>query len=320
MYMLSFLVYWAAGIVIVMVAYTYGLSFRAAYCATSIVTIMVGYTIVRDKTALRPPPPVPSVINPYEIAYLRGGRNGVIRTVLYALYQLGFVEVTHERLWKGRQLLERANSRDPRELTELEQRVLRSIHQPVEVRYLFQRVPMGNDIEQLCAQFRNNLESDELLRPRNIRRAAFWIALLASGILLYLPSVIGEIDSEVLRDQGLVVLMFLSLVLLWIVVGSKAWVRVSDRGRAYLERLRVAFADMRQPAALRTDEAPRPETASVLLVGLFGLGILSGSSDAAFAALFARGASGSSGGCGGGCGAGCGGGCGGGGCGGGNGG
>jgi hypothetical protein len=75
--------------------------------------------------------------------------------------------------------------------------------------------------------------------------------------------------------------------------------RLSDRGRAYLKQIQAAYqgADM----------------STVAMVGLFGIGILANTSDAAFAKLFPKGGAGGGGADvgGGGCGSGCGGGCGG---------
>jgi len=300
------------------IADMYGPTFLLVYGAIALVVIVVAYGLVHscDKTGLRPPPPVPGIFNPYEIAYLRGGKNEVIRTVLYVLYQYGLVEVIPRKWLQGPRLVERANGRVTKDLTELEERVLRSLHQPVEASDLFQHEPLGSDIEQLCGQFRSNLESDELVRPNDIRQAALRITLLAGGILvaLSLYKILIAVNKGLPNIGFLILLTLLSLALLWIVVGSTATARISNRGRAYLKRLQIAYADIRQHAAPRTDEAPRPDMASVMLISLFGLGILSGTSEAAFASLFARGASSS--GCGGGCGGGGDGGGGGGGCGG----
>src|SRR5215468_7775683 len=65
------------------IADMYGPTFLLVYGAIALVVIVVAFGLVRscDKTGLRPPPPVPGIFNPYEIAYLRGGKNEVIRTV-----------------------------------------------------------------------------------------------------------------------------------------------------------------------------------------------------------------------------------------------
>ncbi len=46
-----------------------------------------------DKTNNLSLPPIPAQIDPYEIAYLRGGINEVARSVIFALMQKGFIEI-----------------------------------------------------------------------------------------------------------------------------------------------------------------------------------------------------------------------------------
>src|SRR5215831_20726508 len=72
-----------------------GPSFLWVYGVIAVAVIAAAYGIVRsrDKSGLRAPPPMPSMFDPYELAYLRGGENEVIRTALYALHQLGLIEV-----------------------------------------------------------------------------------------------------------------------------------------------------------------------------------------------------------------------------------
>src|SRR5215471_2726805 len=282
------------------IADLHGPSFLLVYGAIALVIITVAYWIVRSREIdARDPPPVPNAFNPYEIAYLRGGKNEVIRTALYALYQYGLVEVIPKKWLQSPKLVGRANG-VTKNLTELEERVLRSMHQPLEASDLFQHAQLGRDVEQLCAPLRKNLESGELLRPADFKLTALRTALLAGSILvgLSLYKVLIAVNKGLPNIGFLILLTLLSLILLWIVVGRFATARISDRGKAYLKRLQVAYANLRGSAAARTDQAPRSDMAPIMLISLFGLGVLSGTSDAEFANLFARGSSSS--GCGGG--------------------
>ena len=302
------------------IADLHGPSFLLVYVAIAVVVITVAYRIARSREFdVREPPPVPNTFNPYEIAYLRGGKNEVVRTVLYALYQLGFVEVIPKKWPQPPRLGQRADAPDVKHLTELEDRILASIGRPVQVSDLFRRGHLGGDVENLCGQFRRNLESDGLLRADKVKQAALRILLLAGGILVALSLYkIAIASSQGLHNVGfLIILTLLSLLLLWLVVGRMAAAPISDRGKAYLRRLQIAYADDNRAASLRMESAPQSHGTSVLLISLIGLGSLRGTPDQEFASLFARGASGGWGG--GGCGGG-GGGCGGGGCGGGGGG
>jgi uncharacterized protein (TIGR04222 family) len=256
------------------------------YCLVAAVVIAAAYGIVRwfDRSSSREPPQVPSTLDPYELAYLRGGKNEVIRTALYALHQLGLIEVVPVKWTKALRPVTGGGVHLARKLTALEEQVLGSIASPVEASYLFQSTRLGSDIERLCEPFRNKLESEELLRSKNVRQSALLIPFLASAVLVAL-SLLAANDG--LPFGFLVVLTAISLILVWIVVAPVARARISNRGRAYLNRLRLAYAGM-QPAALRTEQSPQADLASVALVGLFGFRVLSGTPDAAFASVFAK--------------------------------
>jgi uncharacterized protein (TIGR04222 family) len=70
-----------------------GPQFLIVYGVAAVAVIAAAYGIIRllDRTDRRKPPRVPGTFDPYEMAYLCGGTNAVIRTVLYALYLRGLV-------------------------------------------------------------------------------------------------------------------------------------------------------------------------------------------------------------------------------------
>jgi uncharacterized protein (TIGR04222 family) len=70
-------------------------SFGVVYALFVLVVSVAAFRMIRarDKTGVEELPPAPAVFDPYEIAFLRGGRDAVIRTVIYALYQRGRVDV-----------------------------------------------------------------------------------------------------------------------------------------------------------------------------------------------------------------------------------
>jgi uncharacterized protein (TIGR04222 family) len=291
------------------IADIHGPPFLLIYGAIALAIITAAYGIVRsrDKTGSREPPPVPRTFDPYELAYLRGGKNEVIRTALYALHQLGLIEVIPAKWLTALRLVAGAGVHRARELTAVEECVLRSIDSPVEASHLFQSKRLGSEVDRLCEPFRNKLESEELLRTDSVRQSALLIPFLASAVLvaLSLYRILLAVNDR-LPSGFLVLLTMISLILVWAVVAPVARARVSDRGRAYLNRLQIAYAQM-QRAAPRTEQSPQSDLVSVGLVGLFGLGILSGTPDEAFARPFAKkgseavgGYGGATGGCGGG--------------------
>lgn len=73
----------------------YGPYFLVLYIFITFITV-TSFAFIRlriDKTNLLPVPPVPSVLDPYEIAYLRGGLNEMARTAIFSLTQKGLLEI-----------------------------------------------------------------------------------------------------------------------------------------------------------------------------------------------------------------------------------
>jgi uncharacterized protein (TIGR04222 family) len=279
-----------------------GPTFLVVYIVVAIAVIGVAYAMVRarDKTGLREPPPVPATFDPYEIAYLRGGKYAVIRTVIYALYRRGLVEIIPGKWYQASKLAAKAEAPGAA-LTGLEERVLRSVRSPVDPSNLFQN-ELATDVERICEPYRYSLESEQLYRSEADRSSALAIPFVASLILVGLSfyRFLAEIALPNSKSFGLlIILTIVSLVILWaFAVGPAVMKRISERGRAYLARIQAAYRGV--------------DMSTVAMVGLFGIGILANTSDAAFAKLFPKGGSGGGGGdAGGGCGSGCGGGCGG---------
>jgi uncharacterized protein (TIGR04222 family) len=224
------------------------------------------------------------VFDPYELAYLRGGKHAVIRTVLYALHHLGLLEeVLPGEGSTPMRLVAKTGAHPARPLSELEERVLGALRSPVVPSSLFRRNLLN--VESLCDRFRHRLESEELLRSADARASATRIPLVASGVLALL-SLYKIILAEGRPFMLLVGVTIVALFILWKMVGAVAAAPVSARGKAYLERLRDAYRDMPRPAAAAGTATSSEPDMSVALVGLFGIGILSGTSDAAFATLF----------------------------------
>ncbi len=259
-----------------------GPTFLLVYVLVAIVVIWASYILVneRDTTGLREPPQIPATFDPYQIAYLRGGKNAVIRTVLYALYQRGLVEVIPGKWLKGSQLVARHVGRGET-LTGLEDRVLGSIRSPVEPSKLFES-GLGSGVELLCEPFRKRLESTQLFRSDAARNSALVIPIAASAILVSfsLYRILATINAMPGRKSFnfLLVLTVVSVALVGFLAGRAARAQISALGRTYLARMQAAYRGANM--------------SPVQMVGLFGIGILSETPDAAFAKLFPKSGSG----------------------------
>jgi len=75
-----------------------GTFFLIFYVGFIVVTLVLFGLIKNriDKSDTLTLPPIPPNIDPYEIAYLRGGTNEVARSVVFALMQKGLIEIKTE--------------------------------------------------------------------------------------------------------------------------------------------------------------------------------------------------------------------------------
>lgn len=294
-----------------------GPEFLNFFGAVVIAVLLATFVAIRlaDRTGKTPPPKVPQNPEAIEVAYLQGGVNQVIRTIVYDLAQRGFV-----RLAKEDRVEPTKKHPQPGELNAMEKRVLESIQAKPKAHELFANLTQRRVLDEHLAPTRYKLDAQELLQPESVRvwkrrmmiAGALVIAGLA-GAKLYVAYVAGR--------SNVAYLIFLSIAALaglyalgYVTTRSVA----SRRGRAYLDAMRLAYKDRLDERLLEVG-APAGvkafEGASLFLIGLYGFSVLKGTSEAIFADSFKRSA-GDSGGCGSSCGSSCGSGDGGGGCGG----
>lgn len=288
-----------------------------------------------DPSATLPPAPIPAAPDPYEIAYLRGSRNELLRVILFTLVQKGYLRPTDDK-----KRIERADSLpDPGDLSEMERCVYGHFTKPLAPGDLFQGL-LPERLGKLARPLEGRLIAEGLLTSPDTRdraRAVGWTG--ASVLLLGLYKFLIALEKG--RGNVLFLVALSALTAVVLVVACRV-PRLSVRGRDYLSRLQLAFGGLKRnvarpsavaapptdaarpaDAARPSDTLPGTKPALLLLVGIFGAGVLADTAYAFVPELFprsgARADSGGGGSCGGGCGV-SGGSCGSGGCGGGGGG
>jgi len=308
----------------------YGPHFLVLYACVIAVTLVFCRWAVRtyDRTGDLPPLPVPEDPDPYEIAYLRGGENELARLVIFDLIQRGYLQVVEEprAWWQGKaqpELEQVANHPELRHLTPTQRDVFDAFSSPRKAAEIFRGLGLPDRIKRHCREFDERFAGEQLLSPAAAQEAAWGIG--AFGTLM-----IGGLGGYKLlaalakgrTNVGFLILMgIVGLVILLFICKLP---RLSRRGQDYLCELHRAFENLKEQPTITSLSAPAYDPTLLLLVGLFGVGMLTETPYDYFEEMFHKSAGGGTlgAGCGGGCGGGgfggggCGG-CGGGGCGGG---
>ncbi len=298
-----------------------GSSFLGVYAGVAVLVLAACYFAIRrsDPTKLMEPPEVPSKVDSYEIAYLRGGANEVIRVVAYALRQRGFIEVitqTKRFLFTTTttKLGQRKDHPDE-QLTDLEARIFDSVRQPKVVSDVFDtqrklgnsEIPLKHDVKRLCAPYKARLLADSLLLPAPTIAEKRRVWFLGAAPLVALAA------YKIVLDWNTV--LSIIVLLLWVTfvaTGIQGLIfffadhKISARGKAYIAWLQLAYGSLGAGARAVVGTDRPLEHAAILAVGVSGLAVLKGTPDTAFAELFtmagsARGRCGRSETCGGGC-------------------
>jgi len=294
-----------------------GPAFLLFYICIAVVTLVLCRLRrqAADPSRHAPPLPLPSDPEPHEIAYVRGGANELIRVVILDLIQRQFLRYTEtpKRWFKNaEQKIERhPDAPPPKLLTPVEREVMSVFTGPKNGQEVFESGMLTANVERHCGDYLRRMSEEQLLSPPETKQRAVRIGLAGAAVLLGLAGykLTAAILTQHYNVGFLIVLTFVSVVVLAFLCAVP---RLSARGREYVLRLQQVFEQLKQERSYYGKLGPDPRI--LLLVSLFGVGMLADTPHDIYRKMFVQS---SSGGCGGGCGGGGGGGCGGGGCGGG---
>jgi hypothetical protein len=113
----------------------------------------------------------PGGVDPYEVAYLRGGRNEVARVVIVSLVERRILELQRpdsgplRSFVKGSKFIGQRSARPAIRLSELEQAVYDWFAEPRPVGDIF-RKSLPEELTPYCLPFEERLQRRQLLRPR----------------------------------------------------------------------------------------------------------------------------------------------------------
>ena len=281
-----------------------GPQFLAFYGIVAVIVLVAAFLLMffADTTGTDNLPSVPASPDAIEVAYLSGGVNAVLRTVVYDLRQLGLLT-----LEKDNRLV--AAGVAPAALTRMQRRVLDKVLDRPKIESLFKDKSLRSGLEAILDPMRARLTANDLLQPDSVRRTRDWTLGLGLLILLGLAAAKIEIALSlgITKIQFLILLAIISSICLFLLVSFFSKRPASRRGRAYLEAMRLAYSSRMPSAVARITPTASggggvAYDSALLLVALYGFDALKGTPDAAFAKAFAQ--SDGGGGCGSSCGGG----------------
>lgn len=286
-----------------------GPEFLNVFGLVVILVLAATWLVIRlaDRTDRQPPPPVPQNPDAMEVAYLQGGVNQVIRTLVYDLAQRGFVALA-----KGDRVVPTEKEPQSGELNALEQIALQSAQAKPKARALFENRALRKQLLDELAPLRAKLATEELIKPEAVKiwrtRAQIVGTLVIAGLAL--AKLYVSWDGGPANVSYLIFLAVASIAALFALAYVLTRSHASRRGHAYLDAMRLAYAD-RLKEAVGHIGSPGPEArafhgASLFLIGLYGFSVLKDTTEAMFAESFKRGSASGGGDCGTSCGGSCG--------------
>jgi uncharacterized protein (TIGR04222 family) len=236
-----------------------------------------------DKTDRYAIPAIPPNLDPYEIAYLRGGTNEVARSVIFSLMQKGFIEIDNSAATPV--IKKTQNQINPRNLNQIEQMMLGWLGTSREPKEFFGANGLAKQLEIYGTTYQGQLEQRQMLTDEAARLtmapakwAVYLLILLFGGYKLIAAVYHGK--------SNFIFLIVFTAGGLFIVKAVAKLPRLTKLGKAYLDRLQAAFDNLKytsQAAYIASNQgrvAPQTTFAGVdpllLSVGVFGGGILAG--------------------------------------------
>lgn len=228
-------------------------------------------------------PPIPSQIDPYEIAYLRGGTNEVVRSVVFSLMQKNLIELKNEG--KTTEIRQTGNKTSVSSLNQIEQLALGWFYTPRDSAEVFKSGGLIQQIESYGKTYQARLEQQQMLTDDETLSKFAPLKWTAYLIIFGL----GAYKAAAAVAHGyynIIFLIIFGIVGLLIARSISKFPRVTKLGKAYMERLQLAFDNLKYEAQkpyIPSNEprvVPQATFAGVdpllLSVGVFGSAILAG--------------------------------------------
>lgn len=248
-----------------------------------------------DQTNRLPLPSIPSQIDPYEIAFLRGGANEVARSVIFSLLQKGFIEIDNSVTPTA--IKKTQNPTNTGSLNQIEQITLGWLGVSREPKEFFGSSGLVKQLEMYGRTYQGRLEQQQMLTSDETR-TSFSPVKWSVYLLILLFGGYKAVAAIVHGKYSIIFLIILTIVGLLIAKAVSKLPRLTKLGKSYLERLQTAFDNLKhtsQAAYIPSNQAKvAPQTTFggvdplLLSVGVFGAGILAGTVFDSYNSAFQR--------------------------------
>src|SRR5262245_31111675 len=138
------------------IADLYGPYFLLFYAAAIGVLTVAAYRSIRaiDQTRDLEPPQIPAKLDPYEVAYLRGGANEVARVAIASLIQRGLLRIIEEKKrLSTTKKIDRGREPGARELSPVEAAVWKWDGFPADPRKIFASGGIPSRVKEACEPY-----------------------------------------------------------------------------------------------------------------------------------------------------------------------
>jgi uncharacterized protein (TIGR04222 family) len=211
--------------------------------------ILACYHSVRsvDRTRHMEPPEIPARLDPYELAYLRGGETEVTRITIRSLLQRGLLQITERRDWSSTALavlkeVDRGRKPEPGELSPIEACIMKWTGFPALRRQIYEPGGIPDLLRGMCGAYRDNLSDRELLAPPGMKWIGARLWWIGSALILGLGGYLLAVALA--KGESIVAVILCPMALIGVIALAFACLRfsrISHRGRAYLEQLEHAY-------------------------------------------------------------------------------
>jgi uncharacterized protein (TIGR04222 family) len=182
---------------------------------------------------------------------LRGGETEVTRIAIKSLLERCLLKLTESRDWSSTDLLirkqvDRGRQPEPGELSPIEACIMKWTRFPALRREIYEPGGVPDLLREMCGDYRDNLADQELLTPPGMTRIGVRLWWIGSALILGLGGYLLAVALA--KGEPIVTVVLCPMALMGAIaleVACLDFPRISHRGRAYLERLELAYDRLR---------------------------------------------------------------------------